>query len=68
VELECLQYTDSLTVNIGGTFQNGRPNSSLPADRLVRSNNVYGFFDFNGQYTQQIGLNTRDRVADFLLG
>ncbi len=65
------QYTDSLTYNLGRhLFKTGVQILRYQQNRLYGSNNgVYGFFDFNGQYTQQIGQsNTGSGVADFLLG
>jgi hypothetical protein len=65
------QYTDSLTFNMGRhLFKAGVQFLRYQQNRLYGSNNgIYGFFDFNSQYTQQIGRsNTGSGVADFLLG
>ena len=65
------QYGDSLTYSRGRhLFKAGFELLRYQQNRYYGSNNgVYGFFDFNGAYTQQIGVaNTGSGVADFLLG
>jgi len=65
------QYTDSLTVTRGRhIFKGGAEILRYRQNRFYGSNNgIFGAFDFNGSYTQQIGVgNTGSGVADFLLG
>lgn len=65
------QYGDSLTLTHGRhIFKTGFELLRYQQNRFYGSNNgVYGFFDFNGAYSQQIGTaNTGSGVADFLLG
>lgn len=65
------QYGDSLTLTHGRhLFKTGFELLRFQQNRFYGSNNgTFGFFDFNGQYTQQIGVsNTGSGVADFLLG
>ena len=65
------QYTDSLTVTHGRhIFKMGAEVLRYRQNRFYGSNNgIFGAFDFNGSYTQQIGVNnTGSGVADFLLG
>jgi hypothetical protein len=65
------QYTDSLTFSTGRhIFKTGAEVLRYQQNRFYGSNNgVFGAFDFNGSYTQQIGVNnTGSGVADFLLG
>ena len=65
------QYTDSLTVTRGRhIFKTGAEILRYRQNRFYGSNNgIFGAFDFNGSYTQQIGVNnTGSGVADFLLG
>jgi hypothetical protein len=65
------QYTDSLTITRGRhIFKMGAEILRYRQNRFYGSNNgIFGAFDFNGSYTQQIGVNnTGSGVADFLLG
>src|SRR4051794_22327352 len=65
------QVGDSLTFGRGRhLFKTGFELLRYQQNRFYGSNNgVFGFFDFNGAYTQQIGVaNTGSGVADFLLG
>ena len=65
------QYTDSLNFTLGRhIFKTGAEVLRYRQNRFYGSNNgVFGAFDFNGSYTQQIGVNnTGSGVADFLLG
>jgi hypothetical protein len=65
------QVGDSATISHGRhLFKTGFELLRYQQNRYYGSNNgVYGYFDFNGQYTQQIGVaNTGSGVADFLLG
>ncbi len=64
------QYTESLTKTTGRhIIKGGFELLRYQEDRFLGSYGVYGSFDFNGQYTQQIGVsNTGSGVADFLLG
>jgi hypothetical protein len=65
------QYGDSLSMSRGRHFfKTGFELLRYQQNRYYGSNNgVFGFFDFNGAYTQQIGVsNTGSGVADFLLG
>ncbi len=65
------QYTDSLTITRGRhIFKLGAEILRYRQNRFYGSNNgIFGAFDFNGSYTQQIGVNnTGSGVADFLLG
>jgi outer membrane receptor protein involved in Fe transport len=65
------QYTDSLTITRGRhIFKVGAEILRYRQNRFYGSNNgIFGAFDFNGSYTQQIGVNnTGSGVADFLLG
>jgi hypothetical protein len=65
------QYTDALTVTRGRhIFKAGAEILRYRQNRFYGSNNgIFGAFDFNGSYTQQIGVNnTGSGVADFLLG
>ena len=64
------QYGDSVTINHGRhIIKTGFELLRYQENRFVGSRGVYGAFDFNGSYTQQIGVNnTGSGVADFLLG
>jgi hypothetical protein len=65
------QYTDSLTFTRSRhIFKTGAEVLRYRQNRFYGSNNgVFGAFDFNGFYSQQIGVNnTGSGVADFLLG
>ena len=64
------QYTESLTKTTGRhIIKAGFELLRYQEDRFLGSYGVYGNFDFNGQYTEQIGVaNTGSGVADFLLG
>jgi hypothetical protein len=64
------QYTESFTKTSGRhIIKSGFELLRYQEDRFLGSYGVYGSFDFNGQYTQQIGVaNTGSGVADFLLG
>ena len=65
------QYTDSLTITRGRhILKMGAEILRYRQNRFYGSNNgIFGAFDFNGSYTQQIGVsNTGSGVADFLLG
>jgi hypothetical protein len=66
-----LQFTDSVTITHGRhIFKGGAEILRYRQNRYYGSNNgIFGAFDFNGSYTQQIGVNnTGSGVADFLLG
>jgi hypothetical protein len=65
------QFTDSVTFTLGRhIFKGGGEALRYRQNRFYGSNNgIFGAFDFNGAYTQQIGVNnTGSGVADFLLG
>ena len=64
------QYTESLTITRGRhIIKTGFELLRYQEDRFLGSYGVLGSFDFNGSYTQQIGVaNTGSGVADFLLG
>ena len=65
------QYNDSLTFTRSRhIFKAGAEILRYRQNRFYGSNNgIFGAFDFNGFYSQQIGVNnTGSGVADFLLG
>jgi hypothetical protein len=64
------QYGDDFTITKGRhIIKTGFELLRYQQNRYVGSRGVYGTFDFNGSYTQQIGVaNTGSGVADFLLG
>jgi outer membrane receptor protein involved in Fe transport len=64
------QYEDAFTITRGRHIvKTGAEFMRYQQNRFVGSRGVYGTFDFNGSYTQQIGVaNTGSGIADFLLG
>jgi hypothetical protein len=64
------QYTENFTKTTGRhIIKAGFELLRYQEDRFLGAYGVFGSFDFNGQYTEQIGLNnTGSGVADFLLG
>ena len=65
------QYGDSITITHGRhILKTGFELLRYQQNRFYGSNNgIFGGIDFNGAYTQQIGVaNTGSGVADFLLG
>src|SRR6185503_6006859 len=64
------QYEASVTITRGRhIMKTGFELLRYQQNRYVGSRGVYGAFDFNGSYTQQIGVgNTGSGIADFLLG
>ena len=64
------QYTESLTVTRGRhILKTGFELLRYQENRFLGAYGLLGSFDFNGSYTQQIGVaNTGSGVADFLLG
>jgi hypothetical protein len=64
------QYTESLTITRGRhIIKTGFELLRYQMNRFLGAYGLFGSFDFNGSYTQQIGVsNTGSGVADFLLG